>query len=168
MGVYSSWSTATIALHAIVEYSADEVGFNRFKNYRILGDDVVIFNKVVYENFKRNIQSLGMEISDHKSTTSEVSAEMAKRFFVQGKEVTGYPIALIQEVAKLPGGVLEMLRLITDLGHKSVEVVPVLSIMGKTLSSSYAALLSLPKSIGGQPSALSDSALYEGCLPSWD
>jgi len=103
-----------------------------------------------------------MEISDSKSTTSEFSAEMAKRFFVQGNEVTGYPIALILEVSKLPGGVLEMLRLISDLGHKSVGVVPVLKIMGKTLKSSYAALLSLPKSIGGQPDSLDDNALFEG------
>jgi len=47
MGVYSTWSTATLALHAVVEFSAKEIGFNQFTNYLILGDDVVIFNRKV-------------------------------------------------------------------------------------------------------------------------
>jgi hypothetical protein len=85
-------------LHALVEYSAKEIGFNRFRSYLILGDDVAIFDPNVYHRFLENIEALGVQVSKVKSTESYHSAEMAKRLFSQGSEVTGFPIGILKEV----------------------------------------------------------------------
>jgi hypothetical protein len=43
-GLYSSWTCLALAHHLIVQYSALKVGITHFKDYRILGDDIVIRN----------------------------------------------------------------------------------------------------------------------------
>jgi hypothetical protein len=169
MGVYSSWAVATMTLHALVEFSAYELGYPRFRNYLILGDDVAIFDEKVYHRFIDNVTSLGVGVSKEKSTVSVRSAEMAKRFFSEGQEVTGFPIEILAQLKSQPASILEVLRLLKDLDHGQVQTGPVLQIMGKTLSSKYSALLSLPTELGGHPDSLSDIALRinEGVIEDW-
>lgn len=167
MGVYSSWAVATITLHALVEYSAYEMGFKHFRGYLVLGDDVAIFEPSVYHRFLENVASLGVQISSVKSTESNHSAEMAKRFFSHGQEVTGFPVFLLPIVKRHPVQVLEVLRLLMDLGYCKVPVIPVLKLMGITLKSRYSALLSIPHHLGGYPDAFSDIASYEGNIEGW-
>jgi len=69
-----------------------KVGIHKFRDYLILGDDVAIFEKVVYDEFLRTARSLGIEVNLDKSTVSTRSAEIAKRFFVDGEDITGVPL----------------------------------------------------------------------------
>jgi hypothetical protein len=161
MGVYSSWAVTTFTLHALVEYSAKEVGFNRFRGYLILGDDVAIFDPSVYHRFLENINALGVQVSKVKSTESRHSAEMAKRLFSQGSEVTGFPIGLLKEVKRRPAVILEVFRTIQKLGYKPISVNSALKLMDRTLSSKASALISMPDFLGGCQASISDLASYE-------
>lgn len=67
MGILSSWSVFALTHHAIVEYSARLEGFQTFKDYVLLGDDIAIFNTEVADRYTQILDSLGVTISHEKS-----------------------------------------------------------------------------------------------------
>jgi len=69
----------TISHHFIIQYCAFLVGEYPTKNYILLGDDVVITSDKLANKYKEVIQSLGVEISNHKSHVSYDTYEFAKR-----------------------------------------------------------------------------------------
>jgi len=93
MGFYSSWALLAYAHHALVRYCALKCGLHHFKDYRILGDDVVIRNERVASYYRQLLNDLGVPISEEKSLVSIDTFEFAKRLFHKGQEVTGFPIA---------------------------------------------------------------------------
>jgi len=100
MGLMTSWSTSAIVHHLIVRYCCMKL--NAPYHYIILGDDVCIWNRKVYDLYYNTMQKLGMELSSTKSTNSEVYCEFAKRTF---KRVYNDKLAIyeIVEMTGLPG-----------------------------------------------------------------
>lgn len=92
MGCYSSWAAFTLAHHLVVAYAAHRVGISNFKDYIILGDDIVIKNNKVALKYIQLMEKLGVEISMHKTHVSKDTYEFAKRWIRQGKEITGLPL----------------------------------------------------------------------------
>jgi hypothetical protein len=93
MGLYSSWAMLAWTHHILVKFAALKVDVVGFEDYRLLGDDIVIRHDVVAEAYKSLIKSLGVEISEAKTMESRDSFEFAKRLFIKGDEVTGFPLA---------------------------------------------------------------------------
>jgi len=87
IGFLSSWPLATITHHALVEFAAERVLSERalksFKRsgYFILGDDVVIFNELVYNEYIIQCIKLGLDLNSNKSTVSTHCCEFAKQLF---------------------------------------------------------------------------------------
>lgn len=103
MGAYSSWSIFSLCHHLIVQYSAELV-LNRtnFKDYCILGDDIVIANEKVARSYEAVITSLGVQIDKTKSLVSKDTYEFAKRIIHKGKEITAFPLsAMIDNVKSI-------------------------------------------------------------------
>jgi hypothetical protein len=92
MGTYSSWICFTLAHHLVVHYAAKLSGIDKFDQYIILGDDIVIKNDSVAKNYIKIINKLGVDISPTKTHVSKDTYEFAKRWIKQGKEVTGIPV----------------------------------------------------------------------------
>jgi hypothetical protein len=94
MGTYSSWICFTLAHHLVVHYAAYISGFKNFefKQYIILGDDIVIKNDIVAKNYIKIINKLGVSISLTKTHVSKNTYEFAKRWIQDGKEITGIPV----------------------------------------------------------------------------
>lgn len=92
MGAYSSWSTFAISHHLVVFAAAKLVGISNFKEYILLGDDIVIYNDRVAEQYKLLMKRLGVDTSPHKTHTSKTTYEFAKRWFMEGKEITGIQV----------------------------------------------------------------------------
>jgi len=93
MGAYSSWASMALTHHFIIHWAAKSVGIKSFRNYAILGDDVVIADKAVAESYRGILFDLDMPISSAKSHICEdVSFEFAKRWFIKGQEVTPFSI----------------------------------------------------------------------------
>jgi hypothetical protein len=98
MGALSSWAMLAYTHHFIVQYSAWIIGAspsNRlYKDYAILGDDIVIFNHAVSKSYLKTIKLLGMECGLHKSVLSHkgLGLEFAKKTFYKGVNVSVTPI----------------------------------------------------------------------------
>jgi hypothetical protein len=100
MGAHSSWPLFTLTHHLIVQYSNMRAGLPApFRDYRILGDDIVIANDAVAAEYKKVItHELGVSISEAKSHVSKDTFEIAKRWVHQDSEITPFPVMAFFEV----------------------------------------------------------------------
>jgi hypothetical protein len=67
MGLLSSWSVFALTHHAFLRYCASRVGKPTFRDYAILGDDIVIFDEQVAVKYQNEMKRLGVNISLSKS-----------------------------------------------------------------------------------------------------
>lgn len=149
MGAYSSWAMLAFIHHAIVQWAALRAGVvtcggNWFSDYALLGDDIVIGNRLVSEEYERLMTALGVEIGLHKSLISVrgLALEFAKRFFLNGGDASMAPVAEYWAAkGNLPAAV--------QLAHKyGLTLAQYLTVMGygyKSKGSLTARLVSLPK-----------------------
>lgn len=85
MGAYSSWAMLALTHHLLVQVSAWRSGQTPvgvwFEDYAVLGDDLVIANKVVAMEYLKLLKELGMEVNLSKSLLSDNGRclEFAKR-----------------------------------------------------------------------------------------
>lgn len=89
MGALSSWAMLALTHHVIVNISAKRVGLTLFKDYALLGDDIVIADKAVamaYHEIMTKV--LGVDINLSKSLISSNSFEFAKRLVTMDGEVS--------------------------------------------------------------------------------
>jgi hypothetical protein len=93
MGAYSSWPAMALTHHLLVRVAALRAGKPHFTQYIILGDDIVIANANVAEQYKALLSQLDMPISEAKTHVSNDTFEFAKRWFHKGSEVTGFSVA---------------------------------------------------------------------------
>lgn len=78
MGAYSSWAMLALTHHIIVLEAARLAGISHFKDYAVLGDDIVIYNDAVAEQYLSLMNNLGVSINLGKSVISKDFAEFAK------------------------------------------------------------------------------------------
>jgi hypothetical protein len=103
MGALSSWALLALTHHAIVQMAAAtvyprELGW--FLLYAVLGDDVVIADRLVAQEYLRIMKAIGVEISLAKSLVSNSSSlEFAKRTWVRGRDCS--PISLAEILVAL-------------------------------------------------------------------
>lgn len=76
--------------HLIVMIAALRSGKTDFKDYALLGDDIVIANTSVAEEYKKLLLDLDMPISIEKTHNSNDLYEFAKRWVYKGEEITGF------------------------------------------------------------------------------
>lgn len=103
MGLLSSWATFAISHHITVEALALKLGKPGFKDYCIIGDDVTIFDKKVAQEYKKFLDVIQVDISKAKSLVSDESpyaAEIAKRIFLNGVELSPIPYDAIESAIK--------------------------------------------------------------------
>jgi hypothetical protein len=103
MGLLSSWAAAAITHHVTVEACALKAGFTSFKDYCLIGDDVTIFNSKVAREYRRFLDHFSINISESKSLHSSgkpSSAEIAKRLFKDGVELSPIPPDAIESAIK--------------------------------------------------------------------
>jgi hypothetical protein len=91
MGLLSSWAAFSITHHALIEYAAYLEGFQSFRDYQVLGDDVVIWNERVGAKYLELLRKIDVPINLTKSLLSQkhhARAEFCKRIFYQGEEIS--------------------------------------------------------------------------------
>jgi hypothetical protein len=83
MGAYSSWAMLALTHHIIVQVAAHRSGVIPrdmwFRDYALLGDDIVIANELVAKSYKSIMTDLGVEINMTKSHVGDC-CEFAKRW----------------------------------------------------------------------------------------
>lgn len=149
MGAYSSWAMLALTHHSIVQWAALRAGVitcgrEWFLDYALLGDDIVIANKLVATEYENLMKLLGVEIGLHKSLISVrgLALEFAKRFFLHGGDASMAPVA---EYWAAKGNLPASLQ----LGHKyGLTLSQYLTVMGygyKSKGSVTGRLITLPK-----------------------
>jgi hypothetical protein len=102
MGALSSWALLALTHHALVQLAAHNV-YNApgwFLSYAVLGDDVVIADRLVAREYLRIMKTIGVEISLAKSLVSkDGSLEFAKRTWIRGRDVS--PVSLAEMLVAL-------------------------------------------------------------------
>jgi hypothetical protein len=68
--------------HVIVKVSALSVGVSNFRDYCILGDDIVIANDAIAKRYSEIMTDLGVGINNSKSIISSTVVEFAKRWII--------------------------------------------------------------------------------------
>lgn len=123
MGALSSWAMLALTHHVLVQVAARRVGHEVwFRDYAVLGDDIVIANEHVAAAYLHLMTQLGVDISLAKSLISEGGCvEFAKRLMSPAFDYT--PLG--------PGALLQAWRnpayvnaLATDLRDKAFGVLP--------------------------------------------
>ncbi|AWL21855.1 RNA dependent RNA polymerase [Chenopodium quinoa mitovirus 1] len=98
LGYYGSWSLFALSHHLVVWLAADLAYPSRetpFRDYAVLGDDVLIADTNVALEYKSLLSRLGVSISESKSIISETGAiEFAKKYWVKGMQVDLSPVSL--------------------------------------------------------------------------
>jgi hypothetical protein len=118
MGALTSWASMALVHHALVLFSAVQAGVvtpNKiltFRDYMVLGDDVVIANAAVAECYARLMKELGVPLSMHKSHISDLGMfNFANQTFVKESNIS--PVSLREEInaTSLPERVEMTLRM---------------------------------------------------------
>jgi len=118
MGAYSSWPAMALSHHVMVQVAyLNTVPVHlwpklrsSFKDYALLGDDLVIANKHVAEKYLTILSRLDIEYSPAKTHISENFYEFAKRIFYNGEEITGFSVGGLMSVWKSYPLLLNFLR----------------------------------------------------------
>lgn len=102
MGALSSWAMLALTHHALVQYASFRVNPapGWFIRYAVLGDDVVIADRVVAQEYLRIMKDIGVEVGLAKSLVSkDGSLEFAKRTWIRGRDAT--PVSLAEMLVAL-------------------------------------------------------------------
>lgn len=137
MGAYSSWAMLALVHHAIIQWAAERAGRSGwFELYAVLGDDVVIGDRGVADEYVLIMEEIGVKIGFSKSIISNnLSIEFAKRFFYRGTEVTPLPLVGIAVGWLGVSGVPEIMKIIEAKTGK----LPTLSLLAKALGFGFKA-----------------------------
>lgn len=101
MGAYSSWAMFAVTHHAIVRLAALRAGYSPFFwLYALLGDDIVIANDRVAQEYRTILQEIGVDVSELKTHVSQDTYEFAKRWIFRGTEVSAAPLGSLFEAVK--------------------------------------------------------------------
>lgn len=92
MGAYSSWGAFTLSHHLVVAWAAHLCQVSNFRNYILLGDDIVIKDDRIAKKYISIMHKLGVSISESKTHVSKTTYEFAKRWIRGKDELTGLPL----------------------------------------------------------------------------
>jgi hypothetical protein len=116
MGALSSWAMLALTHHFIVQFCAwrcNAVLDNQwFKNYAVLGDDIVIADPKVAKHYLQTMKILGVGIGLHKSLISKrgIALEFAKRTFYKGMDVSPVSFLEMQAAFSAPAAAVTFIR----------------------------------------------------------
>jgi hypothetical protein len=131
MGALTSWAMLALTHHAIVQMAAElsgrVSGDSWFEDYALLGDDIVIADRLVADTYLKIMAGLGVGIQLSKSvhdSSGRGVLEFAKRIFYGGNSVG--PLALL-EVLSAAGSLPAWLELV---GKYSLSLTQGLMLLG--------------------------------------
>jgi hypothetical protein len=121
MGAYSSWAVFSLTHHLLIQFSASEVNKYPFVDYQVLGDDVVIADRDVGNAYLENLTRFNIPVSKEKTMISEEVYEFAKRWFINGTEVSPFPVSGIFEESKHYFTLRNLLYMTNKKGYPSFD-----------------------------------------------
>jgi hypothetical protein len=141
-GALSSWASFSLSHHLLVQF-AHYRAYGKmvwFELYALLGDDIVLADEKVAQEYTALLRVIGVEVSLAKSLiSSNGTFEFAKRTWVHGQECSWISLTALG-ASRREYGILESLLLKT--GERSLAVT--LKVCAKILGYGYRTLARLP------------------------
>jgi hypothetical protein len=112
MGLLTSWAAFSVAHHIIINYCKRDKSF-----YAVIGDDVGMSSVEGAKRYRTLMTELGVSINDTKSLIPDSGnkvAEIAKRQFSGGIEISPIPPRVLIESTKGTEGLLEFLQVLAN------------------------------------------------------
>lgn len=112
MGMLTSWAAFTISHHIIINYCKNDKSF-----YAVIGDDMVLHNEKAALKYRQVMSDLGVDISESKTLIpNQVSntAEIAKRYFRNGNDISPIPPRVLLESSKNLSGFFEFIEVLAS------------------------------------------------------
>jgi hypothetical protein len=114
MGAYTSWPIMAFTHHMVLRLCLTRLkrrvppsDYREYKYY-LLGDDVIIRGKELFDEYQLVTSQMGMVLNVDKTFSSDTFFEFAKRFFLNNEEVSPFPVGAIMssrgEIAALAVG----------------------------------------------------------------
>lgn len=129
LGAFSSWAMFALTHHLVVQYCYFK-SYKRikwFNQYSLLGDDIVIWDTRVADEYQQFMESIGVEINYSKSFVNLVnSGEFAKRHFFKGINISGFGYPMIVQANASMTGWVRFLEILESEGFTSVGSVVLL------------------------------------------
>jgi hypothetical protein len=122
LGLLSSFPSFALWHHDIIQFAANYKRFNSgkplkfFKNYRLLGDDVVIYDEEVAQRYQTLMRTIGISINMAKSVIGDKDSnqiEFAKRLALRGQEMSSIKHNILNK-----NNILNMLDLVDILRER--------------------------------------------------
>lgn len=117
LGLLSSWAAFSLTHHAFIEFCAFKEGYQSFREYAVLGDDVVIWNPRVANYYKDLLSKIGVSINLSKSLVADPThnrIEFAKRIILDGVEVSGLKWDLLIGAGKHLSMIPDLIRITNE------------------------------------------------------
>lgn len=122
LGYYSSWALFALSHHYVVWLAAELSGIKGcFREYAVLGDDVVIAHPQVAQSYEKLLGMMGVSISKEKSLISHSGAlEFAKKFWVKSVQEDLSPVSMRSLLTVRSTLGLSQLAQLYDMNFKSL------------------------------------------------
>jgi len=146
MGALTSWAVFSLTHHILVQYAAYKAYgiLQWFEDYALLGDDIVLADGKVAQEYLILLQVIGVEVGLAKSLiSSNGSFEFAKRTFIHGQDASWISL-LALGTAKADQSVLETILLQSNLKPGWDNVLETVRVAARLLGYGYRRLASLP------------------------
>jgi hypothetical protein len=120
MGCLSSWAMLALTHHFILQGCCYNLGMSNkiwHTCYEILGDDIVIFDKNVYQEYVQVMSLLNVETNPTKSLISEGPnkvVEFAKRTSINGVDVSGLSWRQFIVASQVKAGLIPLILFLAD------------------------------------------------------
>jgi len=99
MGARSSFPMLALTHHVIIQIAASRAKCSKYTEYGVIGDDSALTQASVSENYKAIMAAYGIKINPTKSIEASGSllsaAEICKRVFISGVEISSIPVKTI-------------------------------------------------------------------------
>lgn len=114
MGALSSWAMLALTHHMMVQFAAIRTGHTAwFEDYEILGDDIVICDHIVQQEYRELLERLDVVIGNKVSLISkdphQVVLEFAKKLTVNGQIASAISFRQLASAQSLAGRVQNLL-----------------------------------------------------------
>lgn len=172
MGAKSSWAMFTLTHHVIVQAAAASAGAAPYTEYGMVGDDVVITGSTIAEAYTTIMSYYDVSINMAKSLVpfagAAPAAEICKRVFVSGVELSVWPVKLIAKTVsngRLAPGLQNHITSRLSLNTAKAALTWIAGLIDRESLEFLTVLNMLPKEISGinipQLDGVSKSKLHE-------
>jgi hypothetical protein len=164
MGAKSSWAMLALTHHVIVQNAALTAGSQPYTGYGVLGDDVTITLSTVASEYKHIMDYYGVAINKSKSIIhipgARPAAEICKRVFIDGRELSMLPVKLIAKTI-MNGRLAPTLQVMMQSRGLTLDHKSLLAWLGgliDKISLDFLYILNkLPSSLSGIPTPIVES-----------